>query len=288
MIYSMTGFGKAELQLNGLRLSIELKSLNSKSFDFKARLPSNYQEKEHEIKERVQKALTRGKIDLSVELEREDGAKGLVIQEDVVLDYLNQLANIEHKSGFKLTQAIEHVLRLPEVIKPPEMEADDQEFTRIIEGIDLAILGFNEFRLAEGKKLEADLIERLDHIEEAVRLVEALKEERLEKRRESLLQKFEEFKVELDQNRLEQEMIYYIEKLDINEELVRLKSHCAYFRETMKLEGAQGRKLGFIAQELGREINTLGAKAYHSEIQKIVVGMKDELEKIKEQSLNIL
>ena len=288
MIQSMTGFGKAELQLGGLRLAIELRSLNSKAFDFKARLPQEYLEKELEIKERVQKTMIRGKVDLNIDLERVDQDSAYEIQTEVVASYLKQIQTIEKSSGRSANAAIEHLLRLPEVLKPKKTEADESEFKEILNGIDQAIQKISEFRLSEGKKLEADLNERLSNIEEGMVEVESLMEERIQKRRENLIQKFDELKLELDENRLEQELIYYIEKLDINEELVRLKSHCGYFRETMNSGSAQGRKLGFISQEIGREINTLGAKAYHAGIQKIVVGMKDELEKIKEQSLNVL
>lgn len=288
MIQSMTGFGKAELQVNGIRLQIELRSLNSKSFDFKARLPQAYQEKEIEIKEIVQKTMIRGKVDLSINLDYDSGKEGYTIQEGVVKNYLQQLEQIEAQTGRKASQAIEYILRLPEVLKPAEVEADDQEYKEVLNGLAEALKRMVDFRSTEGKKLFADLEEHIDNIESRIARVEALKEERLEKRKQNLMQKFEETKLELDENRFEQEMIFYIEKLDINEELVRLKSHCEYFKETMNHSDAQGRKLGFIGQEIGREINTLGAKAYHSEIQKIVVEMKDELEKIKEQSLNVL
>lgn len=284
----MTGFGKAEGQFNGLRISAEIRSLNSKTFDFKSRLPQEYQEKELEFKSRIQQSMSRGKVDLMLELERNDDQAAHKIQVNTLMQYIKQVDEIEELSGRKANQAIEYLLRMPEVLKAQTIEPDEEEVAAIYQVIDEAVKRINDFRSSEGQKLEADLKERLDNIEKGIKEVEALKDERIQKRKENLLQKLNEINVETDENRLEQELIYYIEKLDINEELVRLKSHCAYFRETMEQDRPQGRKLGFIGQELGREINTLGAKAYHAGIQKIVVGMKDELEKIKEQSLNIL
>lgn len=292
MIKSMTGFGKAELILKNFNVTIEVKTLNNKSFSPSIKIPEIYSEKETEIKNLLVKYLERGKIYLQINLERNDENKSMKIDKEVFINYYNELKKLSSEIGHDIDkeQIIQTILKLPETVKADETEFDEEDWLKISEKIEEALKNTDNFRIHEGITLKEDILINLDFIENAVPKVEPFEKERIEKTKENLRKKLSELKeVEnYDENRFEQEIIYYLEKSDINEEKSRLKAHCKYFREIVDENISSGKKLGFICQEIGREINTLGSKASHSEIQKIVVGMKDSLEKIKEQVLNIL
>ncbi len=288
MIRSMTGFGKAECTLQDKKVYVEVKTLNSKQADTSTRLPLLYREKELEIRQLLVNRLHRGKIDCTMHYELIESAAGH-INEPVVKDYFGQLQRIagelEVPSGESLLSAI---LKLPDAIITEKGELEDAEWKQVRETLEKALEENDAFRRSEGKSMEADLTGRVESIREKLSQVTPFEEERVEHVKERIRSGLNEFREEVDENRFEQELIYYMEKLDISEEKVRLANHCSYFMETLKMEGPVGKKLGFISQEMGREINTLGSKANHAEIQRRVVEMKDELERIKEQVLNIL
>ncbi len=282
MLQSMTGFGKAVVELPGKKVVVELRSLNSKNLDLYLRLPSYFKEKEAEIRRMVSVSLQRGKISLNMTVEA--GEEALIrINTDIVKSYIEQLKNIAPSTDY-----LRIAMRLPDSVSNFDEEIPGDEWMAVREGIESAIGKLIEFRLAEGEVLRDDFLKRTTLIRRALTQVGELTPLRMERIKERLHKALEDFKIQVDENRYEQEMIYYLERLDITEEQVRLENHLNQFEKTLMSEASQGKKLGFIVQEMGREINTIGSKANFAPIQNEVVGMKDELEKIKEQLLNIL
>ncbi|MFV0304970.1 MAG: YicC/YloC family endoribonuclease [Moheibacter sp.] len=286
MILSMTGYGKAVAECIDKKITIEIRALNSKSIDLNTRLPYLYKEKELEIRKFLSENLQRGKVDFSIQTEITSTGKTQQINPEIIKSYIAEFKEIVPEATDAELLAI--VMRLPDVMAFTCSELDKTEWKQCYEIIKEAIANLQQFREDEGKVLENEFQQRIHSILELLKQVEPFEKERIKTLRERFLKNLEELNVEIDQNRYEQELIYYLEKLDITEEKVRLKNHCEYFIKTMNSEESNGKKLGFITQEIGREINTLGSKSNHSEMQKIVVQMKDDLEKIKEQVLNIL
>jgi len=285
MIYSMTGYGKSILQLPTKKISIELKSLNSKSLDLNTRMPSVYREKELEIRKLLADKLERGKIDFSIFLEMTAEDTSTQINAPVVKQYINQLRKVVDGDEMEL---LKMAVRFPDALNTVREEIDETEWKAIEDEIKSAIENINNYRLDEGKVLEVDFLKRISIIEELLNKVMEMDPERILAVRERLMKGVEELKEKYDENRFEQELIYYIEKFDITEEKVRLKNHLEYFTESINSKDSNGKKLGFISQEIGREINTIGSKSNYAPMQQLVVQMKDELEKIKEQLLNVL
>ena len=279
----MTGYGKSIIQLPTKKITIEIKSLNSKNLDLNTRIPAIYREKEVSVRRKLAKELTRGKIDLSFYTETTAEETSTNINKAIVSNYLKQLDDI-HKEADNLSIA----MRLPDVLKTEREELDNDEWSIIEKSIDEALLQLQIFRKDEGKVLNSDFVLRIEAIRKNLNEIIELDEDRLQAVRERLLKSINELKVTVDENRFEQEMIYYLEKLDITEEKVRLNNHLDYFITELSSDISNGKKLGFISQEMGREINTIGSKANFAPMQKLVVQMKDELEKIKEQLLNVL
>ena len=291
MIKSMTGYGLASTDHENVKFSVEIKSLNSKFLELNLKLPRAYAEKELFLRNLCSKDIERGKVSVSINVERTDEQqKGAQINAELLKKYYRQLASINEELGADSSNLLQAALSLPEVINYTEEESTDNDWTVLHETFLKALENFHQFRIMEGKVLNEDLQLRIKNILEFFTQVEALAPLRIPQVKARLTQFLEEnlVKINIDQNRLEQELIYYIDKLDITEERIRLKSHCDYFMETLKGKDANGKKLGFISQEIGREINTMGAKANDAQIQQLVVGMKEELEKIKEQLLNVL
>ena len=285
MIQSMTGFWKHVVQLPSKKITIELKSLNSKNLDINARLPQFYREKELELRKMIANVLNRGKVDFSLYVEITGEETTAEVNKGVVKNYMEQLADIAKGDDIKL---LEMALRMPDTLKTDKDDIDEEEYKAIKEAMDEALSKIIEFRNEEGKVLEEDFVARLKNLNELLEAVKAMDPERLGTVRERLDKAVADLKVELDANRFEQELIYYLEKYDITEEKVRLANHLKYFETTLNSDDSNGKKLGFIAQEIGREINTIGSKANYAPMQQLVVQMKDELEKIKEQMLNVL
>lgn len=285
MIQSMTGYGKTVLQLPTKKITIELKSLNSKNLDLNVRIPSYYREKELFIRKKLASALVRGKIDFSIYIENNGVEVSSKVNETAVKVYMDQLRNIVDENEVEL---LKMAVRLPDALKTEREELDEEEWGQIEVGIVEAVAEINKYRTDEGLALLNDFVLRIDNIEDLLAQIIALDPERVLHVKEKLNKGIEELSVKIDQNRFEQELIYYIEKLDITEEKVRLKNHLEYFKSALKSDDSNGKKLGFITQEIGREINTIGSKANFADMQKLVVQMKDELEKIKEQNLNVL
>jgi uncharacterized protein (TIGR00255 family) len=291
MIRSMTGYGKAERMLADKKLTIEIKSLNSKQLDTSTRLPSLYKEKELEIRQLIATELERGKVECSVYYELSGKNTPVIINEPVVKSYYEQLYRVSGELGLETSiELLSMIMKLPDSIKTERTELDAGEWESVKNTLKEALDKLNTFRDQEGDSLERDIRLRIDAIRQKLDHVDIHEKERMDQVRERIGRHLEEIEMKdkIDENRFEQELIYYIEKLDISEEKVRLANHCKYFLETMEDQGPTGKKLGFISQEMGREINTLGSKANHKELQKIVVEMKDELERIKEQVLNVL
>lgn len=287
----MTGYGKAVKELPNKKVTVEVKSLNSKQLDLAMRLPSLYREKELDLRSYVAGRVGRGKVDFAIFCEAQQSERVAHIDKDAVRQYFEQLKEMRNEMGMDgTTDYMRIILTLPDVVRDERPELDEREWDEVMEAVAEATDNFIAFRQQEGKALEADLETRLGLIENYLLEVPKYEKERVEKIRGRIVANLDEViaKDKVDSNRLEQELIYYIEKLDINEEKVRLANHLRYFRETMGHEANGGKKLGFIAQEMGREINTLGSKANQADLQKLVVMMKDELEKIKEQVLNVL
>jgi uncharacterized protein (TIGR00255 family) len=284
MIQSMTGFGKAVGQVAGKKITVEIRGLNSKGLDLNARVAPIFREKELAIRKIVGENVLRGKIDISIYAEVTGIESAAAINMDLAKSYLEQLTSLEREVGIK-GDLIAAVMRMPDVLGSAKNELSDEEWEFLQSLLNEALDQFNEFRTQEGASIARDFEERLDAIEAAMVGIEPHEKARLEAVREKLLKGLEG--MEVDHNRYEQEVIFYIEKLDVNEEKVRLANHLKYFRETMNV-AASGKKLGFIAQEMGREINTLGSKSNYAPMQQFVVEMKDELEKIKEQVGNTL
>lgn len=291
MIKSMTGYGLASTDHNNIKFAVELKSLNSKFLELNLKLPRAFSDKELFLRNVCSKEIERGKVSVSINVERgEDNLKGATINAALLSKYYKQLEEINLNLGANSSNLLQAALTFPEVISYSDEEVNEQDWEVLNATFVKALKNFNEFRLSEGAVLKADLELRIRNILQFFSEVEVLEPLRIPQIRTRLNQFLEENigKVNIDQNRLEQELIYYIDKLDITEEKIRLKSHCDYFTETLKSKDANGKKLGFISQEIGREINTMGAKANDAQIQQLVVGMKEELEKIKEQLLNVL
>ncbi|MRT17677.1 YicC family protein [Vitellibacter sp. q18] len=285
MIQSMTGYGKEIVQLPSKTITIEIKSLNSKGLDLNTRVPSAYREKELEIRDLLAKSLQRGKVDFSLYIEVTGEATTTQLNEAVVKQYIKQLANVVNGDPVEL---LKMAVRMPDALKTEREEIDEKEYKAILKGIDKALEAINEYRTDEGLVLEKDFLERTKTISKLLEEVMALDPERISGVKERLRKAVAELQEKVDDNRFEQELIYYLEKYDITEEKVRLKNHLDYFEESLKSHDSNGKKLGFITQEIGREINTIGSKANYAPMQQVVVQMKDELEKIKEQSLNVL
>jgi uncharacterized protein (TIGR00255 family) len=287
----MTGFGKASCELESKIVNIEVKALNSKQLDLFTRLPNLYREKDFEIRNELASCLKRGKIELSINVDFKDEALTLKLNANVIKIYYKQLQDILKEFGNTNSEPIiQAVMRIPEVYNSSREQLDEKEWTQVALTVNKAIRELNDFRDQEGKAMRVDLLNRIQSIEDLFKQIEPYEKERINSFKDKLSSNLQELfpNNSYDGNRLEQEMIFYLEKLDITEEKIRLANHCMYFRNVMDEEEAVGKKLGFVAQEIGREINTLGSKANHSDIQRLVVLMKDELEKIKEQMMNIL
>ena len=287
---SMTGFGKAEVVVNGKTFTAEIRSLNSKQLDLGLKTPAAYRELENEIRSLIAKRVVRGKVDMLVTVASNEVATASRIDKALFAAYIKQMNEALAYAGVQVDYEaiIPSVMKMPNVIQNDVTEASDDEKEAIMKAVEGAIDRLDAFRKQEGDILIADLLRRVDEIEKLRNEIAPFEAARAEAIRARIREGIEKLGVEVDNNRLEQEMIFYIEKLDITEEKVRLENHCNYFREVAHNEEQAGRKLGFIAQEMGREINTTGSKANQHDIQKLVVKMKDELEKIKEQVLNIL
>ena len=295
MIKSMTGYGKSEAILETGKVTVEVRSLNGKTADISLKTSMLPKDKEMAVRQKIAASLTRGNIDFFMTFEPNAADSARKINMDLAMEYYSQISELGGRIGahnlwmHNPNDLLATILRMPEVMDVKKQDVITEDNWPAVEAcIDEALANINAFRAQEGEVLYRDVTEKVANILSFSEQVEAFEKERVEAVREKILSRFAELKAEPDQSRLEQEMIFYIEKLDINEEKVRLRQHCRYFLDTIDSEECPGRKLGFIAQEMGREINTTGSKANHTEIQKIVVKMKDELEKIKEQSLNIL
>ena len=282
----MTGFGKATLQLETKKISVEVKSLNSKGLDLNTRLPSTYREMELGVRNEIAAKLERGKIDFSVYIESTTEQTSTKVNVPIVKAYISQLRDVY--SHADETELMKMAVRMPDALKVEREEIDENDWLEIQKVIQEALGNILNFRQAEGLSLEKEFNLRIANIRQYLSEAIALDPERIQTIKDKLQTAIAELKVNVDENRFEQELIYYLEKLDVTEERVRLTNHLDYFLETIKGNEANGRKLGFITQEMGREINTLGSKANHAGMQKVVVMMKDELEKIKEQVLNVL
>ena len=286
MIQSMTGFGKATLQLPTKKITVEVKSLNSKGLDLSVRIPSVYREMELGLRNEISLALERGKIDFSIYIESTAEQTSTKVNVPIVKAYMAQLREVY--SDADETELMKMAVRMPDTMKIEREEIDENDWLEIQKVIKEAISNILNFRQAEGVSLENEFQLRIGNIRSYMNEALALDPERVQAIKDRLQTAISELKVNVDENRFEQELIYYLEKLDITEEKVRLTNHLDYFLETIKGKEANGRKLGFITQEMGREINTMGSKSNHAQMQKLVVMMKDELEKIKEQVLNVL
>ncbi len=290
MIQSMTGFGKGIAELSNKKIIVEVKSLNSKQLDLLTRVPSLYREKEMDIRSEVARRLERGKVELSIRTESIATETTSKINVGALKNYHSQIVDAAASAGIDTPQDwFSVLLRMPDILVTESAELQEDEAVALMQAVKQALDQLEEFRMHEGKGLQEMFTRKLDNIGALLKEVEPYEQERVEKIRTRIVENLSKIKeVDFDKNRLEQEMIYYIEKLDINEEKHRLADHLRYFAETMESGRGQGKKLGFIAQEMGREINTLGSKSNHAEMQRIVVRMKDELEQIKEQVLNIM
>ncbi len=285
MIQSMTGYGKHVVQLPSKKITIELKSLNSKNLDINARIPQAFREKELLLRKTIANSLVRGKVDFGLYVEITGEETTAEVNAGVVKKYMEQLRALADGDDSKF---LEMALRMPDTLKTDKDDIDPKEFEAIEAALEKALDAINAFRSEEGKVLEEDFLKRLQQLGKLLEEVKQLDPNRLGTIRERLTKAVADLKVEVDANRFEQELTYYLEKYDITEEKVRLANHLNYFKETLNSEDSNGKKLGFISQEIGREINTIGSKANFAPLQQLVVQMKDELEKIKEQMLNVL
>lgn len=286
MIQSMTGYGKSVIQLPTKKISIEVKSLNSKNLDLNTRMPSMYREKELSIRKLIASKLVRGKVDFSLYMEITGEETSTQINKTVVKQYIKQLKDVVNTG--EETEYLKMAIRLPDAVTTERDEIDEDEWKEISNEIDSSLEKIQQYRLDEGKSLEDDFVNRVDNISKLLEEIITMDPDRIDSVRERLTKGISEIKEKVDENRFEQELVYYIEKFDITEEKVRLMNHLDYFQKALKSEDSNGKKLGFISQEMGREINTIGSKSNHAPMQKLVVQMKDELEKIKEQLLNVL
>lgn len=290
MIKSMTGFGKGEATFQNKKITVEIRSLNSKQLDLNLRLPSVYRQSEYELRTLIARTVQRGKVDVFVNVESQRVETPARINRELFREYLRQMNDTLAYAGIDADYDtfVPAILRMPEVVSAESETVSDEEHAALLSAAEAAAAHLDAFRAQEGAILIADLLRRVDLIEQYKEEVIPFEQARTQTIRARILDNLAQLKVDVDSNRLEQEMIFYLEKLDITEEKVRLTNHCRYFREVAAGEEGVGRKLGFIAQEMGREINTMGSKANETNIQILVVKMKDELEKIKEQVLNIL
>ena len=289
MIQSMTGYGKAELNLKNANFTIEVRSLNSKQIDANVKMSSIYRDKEIGLRKLLSEKLQRGKIELSIWRESSESSAKYTLNTELIKEYFSQIQEVTSSLSINSSDIMPSLLKMPEVLVKGEEKAEDNEWEEIAKGIDIAIGNILQFRLDEGEKLETDITARINKLSTLLIDISPFEKGRIDKVKKSLADKLVEIDTKnIDENRFEQELIYYLEKQDITEEQVRLDVHLSYFIETMKADAPNGKKLGFIGQEIGREINTIGSKSSDAEMQKIVVQMKDELEKIKEQLLNIL
>lgn len=285
MIQSMTGFGKSTLQLPTKKISIEIKSLNSKSLDLNARMPNQYREKELDMRKLIASSLMRGKVDFSLYIETTSDDTTSAINSEVVKSYMQQLKKVVASDD---TELLKMAIKMPDALKTVREEIDETEYDSILNTLKEALVEINRFRTDEGKALEDDFNLRISNIKNLLEEVIKIDPDRINQVKERLRKGIEELKESVDENRFEQELVYYIEKYDITEEKTRLDNHLSYFTETINSADSNGKKLGFISQEIGREINTIGSKSNYAPMQQLVVQMKDELEKIKEQLLNVL
>ncbi len=285
MITSMTGFGKSETSILNKKIVVEIRTLNSKNIDLNFRVPHIFRELEPQLRGTISEQLNRGKVDVSVYIETDSGSNTKHLNKEVVNDYIKQLNQIHQGDR---TELLKIAVRLPDALRTEKEDLKKEEKEALIEVFSSALVQVNNYRKNEGAALEKDFNQRLEVLEKLLREVIQIDPERKEKVSLKLRNSLKQLTVDIDQNRMEQELIYYLEKYDITEEKVRLDNHLSYFKEIMNQDQPNGKKLGFISQEIGREINTIGSKANHSGLQKIVVEMKDELEKIKEQLLNVL
>lgn len=285
MIQSMTGFGKSVKQLPNKKITVEIKSLNSKSLDLNARIPSAYREKELQIRNMLAKSLERGKVDFNLFIELSGEETSSQVNVPVVEEYIKQLSLIVNGDR---TELLKMAIRMPDALKTEREEIDETEFQQIVEAIHEALVEISKYRSDEGEILKKDFKLRIQNITELLQKVIAIDPERIQAVKERLRKAVSDLKEQVDENRFEQELIYYLEKYDITEEKVRLENHLNYFTEALNSSDSNGKKLGFISQEIGREINTIGSKSNFATMQQLVVQMKDELEKIKEQLLNVL
>ncbi|MCU0318698.1 MAG: YicC family protein [Flavobacteriales bacterium] len=285
----MTGFGRSEGVVNERKVTVELRSLNSKQLDLLVKVPAIYKDREAELRQLVGEQVQRGKVELVIGCEHPQGAQRVRLDRTLLRAYYEELRHaVADIAPDASTDLLAQALRMHEASVTPAERASDEEWAAVLKLVQRAVVEFGRFRTAEGERLATELRGRVEGIASLMDTVEAMDAGRSERTRERLRAKLGELRQEVDEARFEQELVYYLEKLDITEEKVRLRSHCTYFLETMAAEEAQGRKLGFIAQEMGREINTVGSKANDAVMQRSVVHMKDELEKIKEQVLNVL
>lgn len=286
----MTGYGRAEAQIESRKYTVEVRSLNSKQFDLNLRMPSVYKEKEMELRSSIARKLVRGKIDVTIYYEALSDEKKVSVNKPLMTSYYNDLKEMADAAGIDNADYIGALIRIPDVLKPEREELDESEWLRLRKLIDDAVEMLDGYRKTEGAKMETEFAERIASIGQLATDLEEPLGKRMDKIRERIRTNLDEFidPDKVDQNRFEQELVYYLEKLDISEEQQRLKSNCDYFLEILSSDTSDGKKLGFISQEIGREINTTGSKANDADVQRLVVRMKDELEKIKEQVLNAL
>jgi len=289
MILSMTGYGKSELNLTNANFTIEVRSLNSKQIDANVKMSSIYRNKEIGLRKLLSEKLQRGKIELSIWREKSESSSNYILNTEVAKDYFSQIKELNNSLDLDIKELMSSILKMPDVLVKGDEKGDENEWKEIEKGVNSAIDNLLQFRLDEGSKLEEDITSRINQLSSLLKDIAPFAKDRIGKIKESLSEKLSEIDSKnIDENRFEQELIYYLEKQDITEEQVRLSTHLNYFLETMKTDSPNGKKLGFISQEIGREVNTIGSKSSDAEMQKIVVQMKDELEKIKEQLLNIL
>lgn len=291
MIKSMTGFGKSEFEVNNKKINIEIKSLNSKQTDINTRIPALYREKDIQIRRTLTDKLVRGKIDLNIYVENLGDESNSKINEPILKSYFEHLKKISEELNLQSDHTtLQAAMRLPDVVKTEYETLDEQEWEVILKNIVKALEDIDKFRVQEGAAMKTDILENINSISRLLKQIEPFEEQRIENLKKRLSDNLENLKLksDVDENRYEQELLFYLEKLDINEEKVRLANHCEYFTETIEEPVSSGKKLGFISQEIGREINTIGSKANNKDIQRIVVQMKDHLERIKEQLLNVL
>ena len=285
MIQSMTGYGKHIIQLPTKKITVEIKSLNSKSLDLNTRVPSAYRQKELQIRKLLASGLTRGKIDLNLFVESTAGETATKINHKTLKQYMEQLSEVVAADQVEL---LKMAVKMPDALKTEREEIDEDEFSEILKAVSQALVEINTYRTDEGEVLKNDFLKRISNISKHLEEVLLIDNQRIESVQQRLRSALSDLKERVDENRFEQELIYYLEKYDITEEKVRLENHLSYFKEAINSKDSNGKKLGFITQEIGREINTIGSKSNFAPMQQLVVQMKDELEKIKEQALNVL